>query len=131
MIIHGLVIHPSFDTERLEYILSNLTFLSKYACYAIQNITIGITDDPVETMQNFRHCLAEINSLKQYQAFEKSGFHVFIRDDRVSILPVRCVMASIYSISSLMGAFRKSYTYMIRLNCHLRNQASCLGVDAE
>jgi hypothetical protein len=74
MINHGLIIYPSFVTKRLEYILSNLTFRSKYACYAIQNITIGITDDPVETMQNFVIVWLKLTVLSSIKHLKKVDF---------------------------------------------------------
>ncbi len=37
--------------------------------------------DPAKTMENFRACLAKINSPETYAAFENSGFFVLIRDE--------------------------------------------------
>lgn len=38
-------------------------------------------ENPEKTMQNYRECLALINSEDKYRAFEASGFYTLIRDD--------------------------------------------------
>lgn len=32
-------------------------------------------------MQNYRECLARVNSAERYHAFEESGFYTLVRDD--------------------------------------------------
>lgn len=40
-------------------------------------------EDPEKTMENYRNCLAEINSPEKYRAFEESGFFTLVRrEDR-------------------------------------------------
>lgn len=41
--------------------------------------------DPVYAMENFRQCLARINSRENYDAFLHSGFRVILRDEKRSI----------------------------------------------
>lgn len=41
--------------------------------------------DPPQAMENFRQCLARVNSPENYRKFLNSGFHVILRDDRRSI----------------------------------------------
>jgi len=41
--------------------------------------------DPEKALDNFRACLARINSRENYNAFLSSGFQVVVRDDRRSI----------------------------------------------
>ena len=38
-------------------------------------------DNPQKTMQNFKDCIAKINSKEHYDEFVNSGFFVFVRDD--------------------------------------------------
>lgn len=42
---------------------------------------IGLTQNPEQTMANFRASMAEINSPEHYRAFEESGFFVLVRDE--------------------------------------------------
>lgn len=42
---------------------------------------IDAAEDPEKTMQNFRNCLALINSQEKYDAFANSGFFTLVRDD--------------------------------------------------
>lgn len=42
---------------------------------------IGLTQNPEQTMSNFRASLAEINSPEIYRAFEESGFFTLVRDE--------------------------------------------------
>ena len=37
--------------------------------------------DPDGAMENFRACLAEINSPQRYRAFEEAGFFTLVRDE--------------------------------------------------
>ena len=37
--------------------------------------------DPAKTMQNFRACLASINSKEEYEKYLKSGFFTLIREE--------------------------------------------------
>lgn len=41
--------------------------------------------DPAHALENFRECLARINSRKNYEAFENSGFQVIRREESRSI----------------------------------------------
>ncbi len=41
-------------------------------------------ENPEKTMANFRACIAEINSIENYRAFEESGFFVLVRDENRS-----------------------------------------------
>ncbi len=41
--------------------------------------------DPAQAMENFRQCLARINSQENYDRFLRSGFHVILRDENRSI----------------------------------------------
>ena len=41
--------------------------------------------DPAAAIENFRQCLARVNSQKNYDAFLHSGFQVLVRDDTRSI----------------------------------------------
>ena len=41
--------------------------------------------DPEAAMENFRQCLARINSRENYEAFLNSGFRVILRDENRSI----------------------------------------------
>jgi len=41
--------------------------------------------DPEKSLDNFRQCLARINSQENYDAFLNSGFPVLLRDDNRSI----------------------------------------------
>ena len=38
-------------------------------------------ENPEKTMQNYRECLARVNSADKYHAFEESGFFALVRDD--------------------------------------------------
>lgn len=38
-------------------------------------------ENPEKTMQNYRECLARVNSADKYRAFEESGFFTLVRDD--------------------------------------------------
>lgn len=38
-------------------------------------------ENPEKTMQNYRECLAQVNSADKYHAFEESGFFTLVRDD--------------------------------------------------
>lgn len=42
-------------------------------------------DDPTSALENFRQCLARINSRENYEAFLHSGFRVILRDEDRSI----------------------------------------------
>ena len=42
-------------------------------------------EDPTQAMENFRQCLARINSRENYNTFLQSGFRVIIRDETRSI----------------------------------------------
>jgi len=42
-------------------------------------------DDPTSALENFRQCLARINSRENYDAFLHSGFRVILRDEDRSI----------------------------------------------
>lgn len=42
-------------------------------------------ENPEQAMENFRQCLARINSQENYDAFLHSGFHVLLRDEKRSI----------------------------------------------
>ena len=42
-------------------------------------------ENPVEAMENFKNCLARINSKENYNKFLTAGFHVILRDDSRSI----------------------------------------------
>lgn len=42
---------------------------------------ISKSEDPERTMKNYRECIARINSMEAYRAFELSGFFVLVRDD--------------------------------------------------
>lgn len=42
---------------------------------------IDAAEDPEKTMQNFRACMALINSQEKYDAFANSGFFTLVRDD--------------------------------------------------
>lgn len=42
---------------------------------------IDAAEDPEKTMQNFRDCLALINSQEKYDAFASAGFFTLVRDD--------------------------------------------------
>ena len=42
-------------------------------------------EDPARAMENFRQCLARINSRENYDAFLHSGFRVILRDENRSI----------------------------------------------
>lgn len=48
--------------------------------------------DPEATMQNFRACIARINSKEHYEAFEKSGFFVLKRDDSLTLEETMAVL---------------------------------------
>ena len=37
--------------------------------------------NPKKTLENFKACLAKINSKEEYEKFVNSGFFVFVRDD--------------------------------------------------
>ena len=41
--------------------------------------------DPEAALENFRQCLARINSRENYEAFQNSGFRVILRDENRSI----------------------------------------------
>ena len=41
--------------------------------------------DPEHALQNFRNCLAQINSQENYDAFLHSGFRVLLRDEKRTI----------------------------------------------
>lgn len=38
-------------------------------------------EDPQKTMENFKACLAKLNSKKHYDEFAKSGFFTIVRTD--------------------------------------------------
>lgn len=42
-------------------------------------------ENPTRALENFRQCLARINSRKSYDTFLHSGFHVILRDEKRSI----------------------------------------------
>lgn len=42
-------------------------------------------EDPAAAMENFRRCLARVNSQENYNAFLHSGFRVLLRDENRSI----------------------------------------------
>ena len=42
-------------------------------------------EKPEKAMENFRQCLARINSRQSYDAFLHSGFHVLLRDEERSV----------------------------------------------
>ncbi len=42
-------------------------------------------ENPTQAMENFRQCLARINSPENYNRFLHSGFHVILRDENRSI----------------------------------------------
>ena len=42
-------------------------------------------EQPEQALDNFRQCLARINSQENYDAFLHSGFHVLLRDEKRSI----------------------------------------------
>jgi guanylate kinase len=42
-------------------------------------------ENPTQAMENFKNCLARINSKENYKKFLTAGFHVILRDDRRSI----------------------------------------------
>lgn len=39
------------------------------------------SENPEKTMQNYRECLARINSIEKYRMFENSGFFTLVRND--------------------------------------------------
>ena len=43
------------------------------------------SDDPEQTMENYRKCLEKINSAEVYEAYEKSGFFTIVRNDNSTI----------------------------------------------
>lgn len=42
-------------------------------------------ENPTQAMENFKNCLARINSKENFKKFLTAGFHVILRDDRRSI----------------------------------------------
>lgn len=50
---------------------------------------INKSKDPEKTMENFKACIAKMNSLEHYQEFLNSGFKCFIRDDKNNDLEKR------------------------------------------
>ena len=38
-------------------------------------------ENPEKTMQNYRKCLARVNSVDRYRAFEEAGFFTLVRDE--------------------------------------------------
>ena len=55
--------------------------------------------DPQASLDNFRRCLARINSRENYNAFLNSGFPVLLRDDNRSIEETLSLVEDIFRLS--------------------------------
>ena len=54
--------------------------------------------DPVYAMENFRQCLARINSRENYDAFLHSGFRVILRDESRSIAETQALVEGAFGL---------------------------------
>ena len=55
--------------------------------------------DPAAAMENFKQCLARINSPEAYQTFLHSGFRVILRDENRSIAQTRALAAKLFGFT--------------------------------
>lgn len=46
---------------------------------------IRLSDNPESTMNNFKKCIGEVNSLTHYNEFLNSGFFIHLRNEQLSI----------------------------------------------
>ena len=55
--------------------------------------------DPKASLENFRQCLARINSQENYDMFLNSGFQVLLRDDQRSIEETLSIVEKIFCLT--------------------------------
>ena len=56
-------------------------------------------ENPQAALENFRQCLARINSVENYNAFLHSGFRVLLRDENRSIEETALLAAEMFGLT--------------------------------
>ena len=61
--------------------------------------------DPEAALENFRQCLARVNSQESYDHFLHSGFPVILRDEERSIEQTLALVEKAFGLESALPAF--------------------------